>query len=232
MIIYDGTALESVAPVAIEDIRVGPIELAAVTRPRAIQDGSAFVRMRGGTRTVAITFAILRQDIQMRQDALLAVSMWAKADKEYRLELPLHPGKYLKCVCTGKPEPSARQWWESKLRLTFTCFDDPYWIDTEEKSAACGTVFTVLGSAPPLMQIKRTLAASAANQAYSDGTNTITLTNISTGDLIIDLNRQTIQLSGNSIMNQYTVNSSFIVPRTGTMTISGTGTVYWRERWQ
>ena len=232
MILFNGTAMESVAPVMIEDIRVSPISLGVTARERPVRFGADFVRMTGGSRTVAITFSVLTESREIRAQQLQAITDWARTENEGRLELPFMPGKFLNVICTALPEPSARQWWESKLRLTFSTVSDPYWNDTEEKSCACGTAFTAFGSAPPLMQIRRALTASAANQAYSDGTSTITLTSISTGDLIIDLNRQTIQLSGNSIMNQYTFGSSFIIPRTGAMTITGTGTVYWRERWQ
>ena len=105
MILFDGVALETIAPVRIEDIRVGPVELNPVSRPRAINAGSDFVRMRCGTRTVAVTFGLQRENKITRQAALLAISEWAKTDKEYRLELPLYADKYLQCVCTGKPEP-------------------------------------------------------------------------------------------------------------------------------
>ena len=109
MIVYDGVDINSVAGVKIEDIRISPIDYDPVTRPRAIRAGSDFVRNRAGTRTVAITFALLNQDKISRQAALLALSQWAKTDKEYRLDLPGHPDLYLMCVCTSKPEPSMRQ---------------------------------------------------------------------------------------------------------------------------
>ena len=232
MILFDGVALETIAPVRIEDIRVGPVELNPVSRPRAINAGSDFVRMRCGTRTVAITFGLQRENKITRQAALLAVSEWAKTDKEYRLELPLYADKYLQCVCTGKPEPSFRQWWEAKLRLTFTCFENPFWTSNEEKSAACGSAFYVLGNAAPLMKITRTLDAAATNQSYSNGSETITLSEIPAGDLTIDLNRQTIDVGGVSIMDKYAVASSFLIPKTGSQTITGTGSVKWHERWQ
>ena len=84
MIIYDGVSIESVADVKIEDVRVSPIQFDEVTHPRAIRGGSDFVRSRAGTRTVAVTFALLDDDQINRQKKLDAISMWAKNDKEYK----------------------------------------------------------------------------------------------------------------------------------------------------
>lgn len=232
MIIFDGVDIQSVAGVKIEDVRVSPIDYGPVTRPRAVAAGSYFVRNRCGTRTVAVTFALLKDDWSARQAALMAVSAWAKTDREYKLELPGHPDHYLMAVCTGKPEPSTRQWWESKLRIVFTCYDNPFWNSRFENSAACGTSFLVMGDAPPLMRIERTLSSSASNQSYSLNGNTITFSTLPAGTLIIDLNRQTAAVGSTSVMQYYNVNSRFLVPATGTLNVSGTGTVYFRERWQ
>jgi hypothetical protein len=81
------------------------------------------------------------------------------------------------------------------------------------------------------MQIRYT-NPSSGGLIYSDGTDTITLGSVGAGNLMIDLNHQTIQLGSSSIMNQYSFGSSFIQPRTGNITITGSGNVYWRERWQ
>ena len=232
MIVYDGKSLNSVADVDIEDVRVSPIAYDEVTRPRAIRGGSDFVRSRAGTRTVAVTFALLNDDMINRQKALMAISTWAKNDKEYRLELPGHPEHFLMAICTGKPEPSLRQWWESKLRLVFTCYENPFWNAKAEKSAACGSNFFVLGDADPLMRIERTLSGSASNQSYSLDGRTITFSTIPSGNMVIDLDRQTAAVGSTSIMQYYNVNSQFLIPRTGTLNITGTGTVKYRERWQ
>ena len=77
MIVFDGISLESVAPVMIEDIRVSPVEVNVIERPRAIFPGSEFIRTRYGQRTVAITFGILEDDRAKRESALLGISQWA-----------------------------------------------------------------------------------------------------------------------------------------------------------
>lgn len=232
MIVFNGVSLSSVAPVMIEDIKVSPIKYSPVVRPRAIRFGSEFVRMGGGERTVVVTFAILEKNKVMRQEAFRNLSMWAKTDAEYKLELPQDPVRYLQCVCTGKPEPSTRAWWENKLRVTFTCYSNPYWTAKAENSVVCGTSFFVHGDAPPLMQVRRTLSSAASNQSYGDGTHTMTFNTIPAGDMVIDLNAQTAAVGNTSIMQYYRPAGAFIVPKVGTNNITGTGTVYYRERWE
>ena len=233
MIVFDGISLNSVAGVKIKDVQVFPIEYDEVTRPRAIRAGSDFVRSRAGTRTVQITFGLLDDNMIDRQAALMAISQWAKNDKEYRLELPGHPDHYLMALCTDKPEPSLRQWWESKLKLVFTCYENPFWNAKYEKNVACGTQFRVFGDAPPLMRIERTVSGSAASdQSYALDGRTITFSSIPVGDMVIDLDNQTAYVGSTDIMQYYNVNSKFLIPRTGVQTITGTGTVKYRERWQ
>ena len=232
MIGFDGISLDSVAGVKIKDVQVFPIEYDEVTRPRAIRAGSDFVRSRAGTRKVQITFGLLDDNMNNRQAALMAISQLAKNDKEYQLELPGHPDHYLMALCTDKPEPSLRQWWESKLRLVFTCIENPFWNAKNEKSVACGTQFTALGDAPPLMRIERTLGSAASNQSYALDGRTMTFTSIPAGNMVIDLDNQTAYVGSTNIMQYYNVNSKFLIPRIGVQTISGTGTVKYRERWQ
>ena len=232
MIVFDGISLNSIAGVKIKDVQVYPIEYDEVTRPRAIRAGSDFVRSRAGTRKVQITFGLLDDNMIDRQASLLAISQWAKNDKEYRLELPGHPDHYLMALCTDKPEPSLRQWWESKLKLVFTCYENPFWNAKYEKSVACGTQFTAFGDAPPLMRIERTLGSAASNQSYALDGRTITFSTIPAGSMVIDLDNQTAYVGSTDIMQYYNVNSKFLIPRTGVQTITGTGTVKYRERWQ
>lgn len=232
MIVYNGTALENIAPVMVEDIRVSPIQLEPVERPRAMQAGSEFVRMRCGERTVSITFALLEQDKQIRHEHLMNISKWAKTDKEYKLELPIDHMRCLYGVCTSKPEPSVRQWFESKLRLVFTCISNPFWTAKAEKSVSCGTQFIALGDAPPLMRIERTLSGAASNQSYSNSIETMTFSTIPVGNMVIDLNKQTAKVGATDIMQYYQPSGHFLIPRTGVQTITGTGTVKYKERWE
>ena len=232
MILFDGIAFENIAHVMVEDIRVSPIALNPLERPRALQFGSEFVRMGGGTRNVSITFALLERDMNLRHEHLMNISRWAKTDKEYKIELPTDPNRCLFGVCTSKPEPSTRQWFESKLRLVFTCIANPFWTSKGEKSVACGTQFMALGDALPLMRIERTLSGAASNQSYSNSKETMTFSTIPAGNMVIDLNRQTAKVGNTDIMQYYQPSGSFLIPRIGVQTITGTGTVKYKERWE
>ena len=230
-IIYNGVPIEAIAPVKIDDVRISPIQYSPVVRPRAWQFGSDFVRMRGGERTIAVTFALQIENRINRQAMFDALSEWAKTDAEHEMQFEFSPGRVLYCVCTEKPAPSVRQWWENKLRFVFTCFDNPYWTDLATKTVACGTQFNVRGDAPPLMQIKATLGSAETNVLYSNGVESMAFTEIPAGNMVIDLNKQTAAVGGVSFMGQYQQTGTFLVPRKGVQTITGTGTVYFRERW-
>lgn len=232
MIVFNGVALEQIAPVKIVDVLVSPISMTPTARQRPVAWGADFVRMTGGSRTVSIEFALLTENRDDRQRQLQEITRWARSDAPGKLELPNRRGVYLEAICTALPEPSLRQWWESKLRGVFTTFDNPYWTSSELKSVACGTAFVALGDAPPLMRIERTLSAAASNQTYGNGSESMTFSTIPAGNMVIDLNRQTAAVGNTNIMQYYAFGSSFLLPRAGTQTITGTGTVKWRERWE
>ena len=232
MIIYDGIPLESVANVKVEDVRVSPIHYNPVVRERAGRMGSNFVRMLGSERTVTISFAVLDRNPIQRRAALLALSQWAKTDAEHQLEVPGDATRCLFGVCTSKPEASTRQWFENKLKIVFTCFNNPFWTSKVEKSVACGTQFNAFGDAPPLVQIRATLANAASNVLFSNGVESMAFTEIPAGNMVIDLNNQTAAVGTTSFMSAYQITGQFLKPRPGVQTITGTGTVYFRERWE
>ena len=230
MITFNGVDLETIAPVKIDDIRVSPIQTNPVVRQR-VDLGQDFVRMTGGTRTIAITFALLIQDVDERYQVLEKIKEWADPYKQHALGLPMYNKKHFDCICTGYPEPSYRQWYESKLRLTFTTFENPYLTSDDEIKANCGTQFSIGGTAPPLMQITRKLTSQVSNQTYAANGQSMVFSTIPSGNLVIDLNNQTAQVSGTSIMKYFSTTSRFIKPVTGNITVTGTGTVIYRERW-
>lgn len=232
MIEFNGEFLETVAPVRIDDISVSSVRLSPTARQRPVIYGADFVRMSGGSRTVTITLALLTNDRIERQKQIMNMAAWAQVGNVGRLTLSDFPGLYLECACTEYPSPSVKQWWESKLRFVFTTYNNPYWTEIGEKSAACGTTIRTTGSAPdgPLMRIEHTVE-SVTDLTYSNGTESMTFQSVPAGNLVIDLNEQTARVNGNSIMDGYTLTSSFVRPKRGAQTINGSGTVYWRERW-
>ena len=227
-VFFHGIPLANVAAAKITDITVSPIQWRPTARARPVRAGADFVRNVGGERTVAMTFVILERDTELRQQAISAVNAWLHTDQPAKLVLPGHPGRYLLAECTEFPESYTRQYW-TEMRAVWTCYE-PYWYSMTEKTCACGTAFTVAGSAPPDMWITDTLSATA-DRVYSDGTDTMTFDDVPAGNLVIDLEHQTAAVGGTSVMSTYTFGSTFIIPKTGATTITGTGTVHWRERW-
>ena len=231
MIIFNGVDIEDIAPVKIDDIHVSPIQTSPTARQR-VGMGQDFVRMTGANRTVTIIFALLTNDINERYEQLKAIEAWADPYKEHDLSLPMYEGeRHLECICTGYPDPSYRQWWESKLRLVFTTFENPYWTSNEEIRANCNVPFSIGGNAPPLIRIERMLTSRVANQTYAANGRSMFFSQIPAGKLLIDLNKQTASVSDASIMQYFGKTSKFIEPVTGNITITGDGNVLYRERW-
>lgn len=232
MIIFNGVDLTETLPVKIDDIMVSPIQLNPVARQRPIQFGAEFIRMSGGTRTVTVTFALLDIDIQEREQFIQNLRDWANIGKECVLELPEFENRHLECAVTSLPDHSYRKWWENKLKIVFTCFNNPYWTSNELIETPCGTTFSVGGSAPPLMTIENKRTTQATNKSYSNGTDSMTFTTVPAGSMVIDLNRQTAAIGKTSFMKYYNPLSTWIVPKVGAnQKITGDGTVKYRERW-
>lgn len=232
MIIFNGVDMTETFPVKIEDIVVSPISLEPVTRPRAIEYGAQFIRMRGGTRTVTVTFALLEMDRESREQFLQGLRDWANIGTECTLELPQFTGRHLECAVTMLPDHSYRKWWENKLKIQFTCFNNPFWTSNDVIEVPCGSVFSIGGSAPPLMTIERTGITALSNQVYTNGVDSMTFSTIPVGSMVIDLNRQTAQIGQTSIMRYYVPTSTWLVPKIGAyQTIYGVGTIKYRERW-
>lgn len=233
MIKFGGVDLTDLIPqIRIEDIHVSPIAMNPVARQRPIKFGADFVRMGGGTRTVTLSVALLEMDAAARENALNDLRTWAQIGTQQTLDLPHYDTRHLECAVTGLPDASFRKWWENKLQLVFTCFDNPYWTSNDIVEVACGTLFSIGGTAPPLVTIERNGVTALTNQVYSDGTAAMTFATIPRGQLIIDLNRQTAAIGATSIMQYYSPLSTWIDPKVGAFQrINGVGAVKYRERW-
>jgi hypothetical protein len=232
MIIFNGVDLTETLPVKIEDINVAPIQFEPVSRPRAIQYGSEFVRMRGSIRNITITFALLDINKDEREQFLQDLRNWASIGAERTLELPEFSNRHLECAVTSLPDHSYRKWWENKLRLVFTCFNNVFWTSNELVEVPCGNVFSIGGSAQPLVTIERSAVTPLTNQTYTDGTGSMFFSTLPAGNVVIDLNRQIASVDGVSIMQYYAPTSVWITPKVGAYQyINGAGVVKYRERW-
>ena len=100
---------------------------------------------------------------------------------------------------------------------------------------ALGSTARITGSAEPLMRIETVLESSASGLAWTDGTNTLTLTGgtIPAGTVTVNLNRQTIMHSnGNSLSSMLTLASRFPqIKKLMNITCAKGGTLIWRERY-
>ena len=230
MIVFNGNDLQDIAPVKIDDIHVSPIQVNAVARQR-FGIGQDFVRMTGPGRKVTVTFALLDENKDQRWELLQDIKAWADPYKQHILSLPMFTDRHLDVICTGFPDPSYRQWWENKMTLVFETFENPYWTSDEEIRATCGTPFSIGGNAPPLIRIERKLTSRIANQTYASNGRSMFFSQIPAGNMKIDLNNQTAEVSGTSIMQYFGVTSKYIEPVTGNQNITGIGTIYYRERW-
>ena len=232
MIKFNNKDMTDLFPVKIEDIAVSPVRLSPVARQRATGAGAVFVRQHVGTRTVTISFALLDMDIDNREQTMLDLEAWAYTETEKTLVLPQFDTRHLECICTQFPDHSYRKWWENKLRLVFTCFDNPFWTSNDLIEVKCGATFSVGGTAPPLMTIERNGSSVLRSQVYATKSESMTFDTIPGGALVIDLNRQTAAIGKTSIMQYYLPSSKWITPKVGAnQYITGNGVVKYRERW-
>lgn len=232
MVIYHGVALEDVIPARILDVKVSSIKTKVTARDRAVMDGAVFVSRRGESRTVTVLFTVLERDMTLRAEHAQKLRAWATADKPAPLTVPQRAHQRLMAVCTALPDVSGRDWWE-QLSMTFTAYD-PYFVDAAQKMVPCGLPFLVEGSGPPEIFLRAALEEAITAPDWSlDGAKTLGLTgSVGPGALEIDFGSQSITLNGDSIMDRYAFGSTFFDIGPGPHTVTGTGALYWRERWQ
>lgn len=234
MVEYNGVTLESVAPVRIIDIVLSPPAVTVTAQSHALTDGARFVRCKRGERTVTITFALLTEDYAARRAQLAAITAWASSSALAPLSIITEPGGYLQAICTAYPAQSGRQFWEV-LTLTFTAYD-PRFIGCVEYTLPVLRPVIVAHNEPPLMRIEQDITTSISSPSWALEDSKLQLSGaVGVGRLVIDFERQTITLNGQSIMNQFTIDSRFFVLKQGANTVICTGgaggTLYWRERW-
>ena len=237
MITFNGQSIYQACPdIKIEDIRESPVQLSPVTRQRPILPGDVYVRMQQGAKNIVINFAVLEMDMNKRKVLLNTLSKWARTDSPAPLAIKTRPNVMIDAVCTKLPEPSMRQWWESKLSLTFTAYD-PYWYSVNEYSVSINTstattVF-INGDVPPLARFTNTRSSALqSTMTFSDGVDTMSFSRHPAGTMNIDLNKQTAQVgSSTSIMQYFDPTTTFLQPKLGSVSYLGVGKFHWRERW-
>lgn len=232
MIVFNDVDLTENIPVDIEDIYVSPIQLTPIARERSIAWGADLARINGGTRDIIVTFALLKENRAEREDLLQQLRDWAKVGAEGVIHLPHFENRHLEAAVVQLPDATYRKWWESKLKIVFRCFNNPYWTSDEQVEVPCGTVFSIGGSAPPIMTINRNGVTPLTQQTYTSGDENIIFKTIPAGNAIIDLNKKTAAIGNTSIMQYYVPTATWITPKVGAnQVVNGQGTIKYRERW-
>ena len=228
---FDDIDLCTVAPVKVVDIAVGQVKQNVITSPRPLRPGQTYVRATYASRVISVQFALLISTAIEREEALQAIRAWAHPGTPGELTVDSRPGQAITAVCTGLPEASMRQWWEDKLKVTFTAYE-PLFYDQAERTAASGVSVYVIGNAPP--QAYLTASVSEGNQTLTitDGTRTMTLKGqMSEGEVHVDLEHQTVRHSVDGDLSALlTLTSRYPEVHAGENTITG-ATLHYRPRW-
>ena len=227
MISFGGAFLEDVSPVRVISAAVGP----AGVRPLAHQlpgRGARLVRVSYAARQVIIRFVLTDGDAGMAAEHLMRINEWAGGAEEKRLTLPGCGAAHLMAVCTELPSLELSRAGDGVMRLRFTAFD-PFWRADAEKSSPAGEVF-IGGSAPPLMRLTCRVE-SAGDVVWRCGGVKTRFADVPPGCLTVDLNDNTAELDGVSVINRFDPAGAFIKPQTGRIALSGPGRIIWRERW-
>lgn len=134
----NGVSLRDAVPIALlqqvtEDAPVSDLE----TADRPGRAGQRLLGLHRKQLHVGVEFALRElRDLTLRSHALEAAAAWAQ---DGRLELSSRPGRYLQCVCTGRPALGAVRDYAQVLRADFTALAVPYWQDAQPVIATLTT---------------------------------------------------------------------------------------------
>lgn len=234
MVEFNGVALEDVTPARVVDIAVASPEVQVTSQSQPLLDGARFIRRVRGVRTVAVSFVLMEEDPLRRRRQLEALIAWLSPAEPVPLRHTPEEKGHLMAVCTQYPDASSRQFWEV-LTMVFTAFDPAYISCSPAIQPVTAPAMVVHGE-PPRMRIEQDIAAPLASPRWTLGAEHLHLQGpVGVGKLVIDFDRQTVELSGQSILNQLTMDSRFFTLRRGAnrITVEGGagGTLTWWERW-
>ncbi len=234
MVEFNGIELCDIAPARVVDIAVGSPEVQVTSQSQPLLDGTRFIRRVRGARPVAVSFVLMEEDPLLRRRLLEDITAWLSAAEPRPLRHTPEEDGFLMAVCTQYPDQSSRQYWEV-LTLAFTAFDPAYTGCSPMIQPVTAPAMVIHGE-PPRMTITQDIAAPLTDPRWTLGTAFLHLRGtVGVGRLIIDFHRQTIELSGQSILDQLTIDSAFFALSRGAnrITVEGGagGTLTWRERW-
>lgn len=231
MLSFNGIALEDIAPALMSNIEIDAPSVKATSADHPISAGEYFVRIKRGTRKVKVTFYIPESDRSNRAEYMDLVATWASSAEPKQLILPNQPGKYLNAICTQFPDYSTSEWTE-KPSIVFTAFE-PAFTDISESIAPCGLPFQIGGNAPASGYILNVNAASVTDPSWvMDGVETIALSGtFAAGTIKVDLDDKVVYLGTVPQMTKVTLQSRFFELAPGLHTITGNGSLFYRQRW-
>lgn len=233
MVEFDGVELNDIAPVNVLDVIVSapPVEL--VTQNIPLMDGARFVRRKRGMRTVTVPFVLMEQDEEVRRGHITDIISWASKGELCKLRGTPEPCGHLMAVCTQYPDQKSREFWEV-LSLVFTALD-PRYIGCAEYAQDIAEPVYISREDEPMVRIEQQVESTLTNPTWKLNDAYIKLTSVSPGVLVIDLDRQTATLNGESLGENVTLDSTFFQLQRGENQIECSngagGVVRFRERW-
>ena len=234
-ILFDGHAITDYAPYAnILDIRVGAAQIETRSVQPGSSPGSLFVSRKYRSRLIEIDVELPLDKASYAENAH-QIRLWAHTTEPKETILTSYPTRFIMGICTNINEISLRDYWKP-ITLQFTCLD-PYFYSRQARSEAVNTPFTIEGDDMARLYITYDLGASQSLTSPSwivDSGDHITLNKTVTGGVFtIDMERQNIERTGESLISDMTLSSRFpdFMPGNHLITGPSGGSVTWYERW-
>ena len=234
MVEFNGALLTDIDPrIKISEVVVGAPAIQTVSIIPAISDGERFARKNYGPRNVTVYFLVMEPDETERTRIIDEIEAWAHSKKEEKLIVPQSEDGYLMAVCTKLPDDAAKEFW-SVLTIVFKAHN-PYFLAHTESHAQIGDEINVRRYAGPNWRIEQDIEKLIESPSWEMGDKQIGFSYVNAGKLVLDKEKQTALLDGNSILPSMLLGSRFFELEHGRNTIEAqngaSGTIYWRERW-
>lgn len=231
VLMFQSVSLEDVAPVRISNVIVSAPTINTYTEKKTSANGYYFAGRDYGDRIVTVYFYFHQLRPSQKAGYMSSIYEWAHSDAPERLEIQHYAGMYLLATCTGLPEISATDH-NDIMSIEFTAHDPAFYCN-EISSSACGIPFTVRGSLPAYGYILNTNASPVTDPEWTlDAGYSIALDgSVSAGEIRVETSPIYVTLDGTQIMDQVTLASRSLELTPGVHTITGTGTVYWQEKY-
>lgn len=214
------------------------VELSVPFFPRSITRGDIKYERRGGiyvplARSKAITITLREFDHSLRQRDFRGLIEWIGHESGQLVAYDV-PDGYLNGIFSKLPNTT----WGTvfaDIKLDFLCDKDPFYHALTESSDSVLNPVTVQRHHVD-WRIEQTISTPLTNARWRcDGGDTLELSEVPVGNLVIDSATKSIRVGDTSIMRFLSINSRFPELTTGTHTFQtengAGGTLYTREAW-